>query len=170
MQAYLDDVLGEYRRYKQLAERAIAQVGHDRDLFTVLGGDENSIALVVKHVSGNMRSRWLEFLDTDGEKPTRDRDREFEDEDGETRASLLTRWAVGWRTLFDTLDQLGPEDLSRTVTIRGEPHSVVQAINRNLAHTSYHVGQIVLLAKHWAGDGWRPLTIPRRAREKPDRS
>jgi hypothetical protein len=170
VQTHLESVIGEYRRYKQLAERAIAQVGSDRQLFARLGGEENSIALIVKHVSGNLRSRWLDFLETDGEKPSRARDLEFEDEAGETRASLLTRWAVGWRTMFDALEKLTPEDLARTVTIRGEPHSVAQAINRNLTHTSYHVGQIVLLAKHWAGDAWRPLTIPKAAAGNPDRS
>jgi hypothetical protein len=162
VQAYLDDVATQYRMYKQLAERSVAQVGSDRDLFTPLGAGENSMALVVKHVAGNLRSRWADFLTSDGEKPDRNRDNEFEDEAGETRASLLTRWAVGWRTLFDTLERLTPHDLSRTVQIRGEPLLVVQAIDRNLTHTAYHVGQIVLLGKHWAGDGWRTLSMSRR--------
>ena len=162
MQGYLDDVIGEYRKQKQLAERAIAQVGNDADLFVTLGADENSIATIVKHLAGNLRSRWTDFLGSDGEKPDRNRDLEFENERGETRVSLLARWALGWRVLFDTLEALKPEDLSRTVVIRNEPHTVVQAITRNLTHTAHHVGQIVFLAKHFAGDGWRTLSIPRK--------
>jgi hypothetical protein len=162
MQGYLDDVIGEYRKQKQLAERAIAQVGNDADLFVTLGADENSIATIVKHLAGNLRSRWTDFLGSDGEKPDRNRDLEFENVRGETRVSLLARWALGWRVLFDTLEALKPEDLSRTVVIRNEPHTVVQAITRNLTHTAHHVGQIVFLAKHFAGDGWRTLSIPRK--------
>ena len=161
MQEFLNDVVSQYRSHKQLAEKAIAQVSNDADLFIVLGGEENSIAMLVKHVAGNLRSRWTDFLTTDGDKPNRNRDSEFEHEAGETRASLLARWALGWRPVFDTLEKLKPEDLSRTVYLRGEPFLVVQAINRNLTHTAYHVGQIVLLAKHLAGDGWRSLTVPR---------
>lgn len=161
MQEFLCDVISQYRRHKQLAERAIAQVSNDADLFVVLGGDENSIAMIVKHVAGNLRSRWTDFLTTDGEKPDRQRDLEFDHEAGETRASLLARWALGWRPVFDTLEKLKPEDLTRTVHLRREPLLVVQAIDRNLTHTAYHVGQIVLLAKHFAGDGWRTLSIPR---------
>ena len=162
MQLYIEDVTRQYRSYKQLAERAIAQVGNDADLFRSLGSEENSIGLVVKHVAGNLRSRWTDFLTADGEKPGRDRDREFEDEPGETRASLLARWAIGWRTLFDALEGLTPDDLTRTVYIRGEPQPAVRAINRNLTHTAYHVGQIVLMARHWAGEDWRSLSIPKR--------
>jgi len=162
MQAYLDDVISEYKKHKQLAEKAIAQVGADADLFAVLGGEDNSIAIIVKHLAGNLRSRWTDFLNADGEKPDRNRDLEFEHEAGETGASLLARWAIAWRTAFDTLEKLTPEDLSRTVYIRSDPHLVVQAINRNLTHTAYHVGQIVLLAKHFAGDGWRTLSIPKK--------
>jgi hypothetical protein len=161
VQEFLNDVMSQYRSHKQLAEKAIAQVSQDGDLFVVLGAEENSIAIIVKHVAGNLRSRWTDFLTEDGDKPDRNRDLEFEHEAGETRASLLARWALGWRPVFDTLEKLKPEDLSRTVHLRGESLSVVQAINRNLTHTAYHVGQIVLLAKHFAGDGWRSLTIPR---------
>jgi hypothetical protein len=161
VQEFLNEVIGQYRSHKQLAEKAISQVSDDGDLFVVLGGEENSIAMIVKHVAGNLRSRWTGFLTTDGNKPDRNRDSEFEHEAGETRASLLARWAIGWRPVFDTLEKLTPEDLSRTVHLGGEPLPVVQAINRNLTHTAYHVGQIVLLAKHFAGDGWRSLTIPR---------
>jgi hypothetical protein len=161
MQAYLDDVAAQYRLHKHLAERAIAQVGNDADLFVVLGGEDNSIAMIIKHVAGNLRSRWTDFLTSDGDKPDRRRDLEFEHEAGETRASLLARWAAGWRTVFDTLEKLTPEDLSRTVHLRSEPLLVVQAINRNLTHTAYHVGQLVLLAKHFVGDDWRNLSVPR---------
>lgn len=161
VQEFLSDVISQYRSHKQLAERAIAQVSNDADLFAVLGGEENSIAIIVKHVAGNLRSRWTDFLTTDGDKPDRKRDLEFEHEAGETRASLLARWALGWRPVFDTLEKLKPEDLTRTVYLRGEPLLVVQAINRNLTHTAYHVGQVVLLAKHFAGDGWRTLSIAR---------
>lgn len=162
MQAYLDDVISEYKKQKQLAERAIAQVGNDADLFVTIGEGENSLETIVKHLAGNLRSRWTDFLTTDGEKPTRVRDIEFEHEKGETRVSLLTRWAIGWRALFETLETLTPDDLSRTVFIRSEPHTVVQAITRNLTHTAHHVGQIVFLAKHLAGDGWRTLSIPKK--------
>jgi Protein of unknown function (DUF1572) len=161
MHAYLDDVTAQYRQHKQLAERAIAQVSNDADLFAVLGPEDNSIAIIIKHVAGNLRSRWTDFLTTDGEKPDRRRDLEFEHEAGETRASLLARWAVGWRPVFDTLEKLKPEDLSRTVHVRSEPLPVVQAINRNLTHTAYHVGQLVFLAKHFVGDDWRTLSVPR---------
>ena len=161
MQEYLDDVTAQYRQHKQLAERAIAQVGNDADLFVVLGSEDNSIAMIIKHMAGNLRSRWTDFLTTDGDKPDRRRDLEFEHEAGETRASLLARWAVGWRAVFDTVEKLKPEDLSRTVHLRSEPLIVVQAINRNLTHTAYHVGQLVLLAKHFVGDDWRTLSVPR---------
>ena len=160
--AFLEVVTRQYRSHKQLAEKAIAQVGNDADLFVVLGGEDNSIAMIVKHVSGNLRARWTGFLTTDADKVDRNRDLEFEHEPGETRASLLARWALGWRPVFDTLEKLTPEDLSRTVYLRHEPLLVVHAINRNLTHTAYHVGQIVLLAKHFAGDGWRTLSVPRR--------
>jgi hypothetical protein len=162
VQAYLDDVIAEYKKQKQLAERAIAQIGNDADLFVTMGEGENSLEMIVKHLAGNLRSRWTDFLTTDGDKPTRQRDVEFEHEKGETRVSLLTRWAIGWRALFEALETLTPDDLSRTVYIRGEPHTVIQAINRNLAHTAHHVGQIVFLSKHLTGDAWRTLSIPRK--------
>ena len=164
MQAFLEDVTRQYRSHKQLGEKAIAQVGNDADLFVVLGAEDNSIAMIVKHLAGNLRSWWTDFLGTDGDKPDRNRDLEFEHEAGETRASLLARWALGWRPVFNTLEKLTPDDLSRTVHIRSEPLLVVQAINRNLTHTAYHVGQVVLLAKHFAGDGWRTLSVPRNRR------
>lgn len=157
--SYLEDSLAVLRQYKVLAERAMAQVSDER-LFTPLDGEANSIAITVKHIAGNMRSRWTDFLTTDGEKPDRNRDSEFVDPP-DTRAALMKLWEDGWSRLFHAIGPLSEDDLSRTVTIRGEAHSVMQAINRQLAHYAYHVGQIVELAKHFAGDDWRPLTIPR---------
>jgi hypothetical protein len=158
--SYLEDSLSLFRYYKNLAERAMAQITDDR-LLTVLDSEANSIAVIVKHMSGNMRSRWPDFLTTDGEKPSRDRDAEFEDPPS-TREALLASWEEGWHCLFTALEPLAEEDLQRTVTIRGEPHSVMQTINRQLAHYSYHCGQIVLLAKHYQSSEWKSLTIPRR--------
>ena len=157
--SYLEDSLSLFRYYKKLAERAMEQVADD-DLFTVLDPEANSIAIVVKHMTGNMRSRWSDFLTTDGEKPNRNRDSEFIDPPA-TRAALMAEWENGWACLFDALEPLTDEDLARTVAIRGEAHSVMQAINRQLAHYPHHVGQIVLLAKHFAGDNWQSLSVPR---------
>ena len=158
---YLTTVLAEFRRYKQLGEGAMEQATDD-DLFVALDEEANSIAVIVKHLAGNLRSRWTDFLTTDGEKPDRDRDAEFVMEPGATRATVLAWWEDGWRRLFAALESLGPDDLLRTVAIRGEPHSVVRAIERALAHAAYHVGQIVLLAKHRRGAAWRSLSIPKR--------
>ncbi len=157
---YLEDVLLELRKYKGLAERAMAQVS-DEQFFQALDAETNSIAIVVKHMSGNMRSRWTEFLTTDGEKPDRHRDREFELEEGDTRARLLARWEAGWERALEAISALGWRDLEKRVTIRGEPHTVVQAINRQLTHYAYHVGQIVLIARHIAGPDWQWLSVPR---------
>jgi len=157
--SYLEDALAVFRYYKQLAERAMAQVG-DEHLFAALDAEANSIAIIVKHMTGNMRSRWTDFLTTDGEKPDRNRDSEFVDPPV-TRAALLSEWENGWARVFAALEPLIDADLARTVTIRGEPHSVMQAINRQLAHYPHHVGQIVLLAKHFAGDRWQSLSVPR---------
>jgi len=151
------------RYYKGLADRAVAQVA-DEDLFTPLDGEANSIAVTMKHIAGNMRSRWTDFLTTDGEKPDRNRDSEFVDPPA-TRAALLEMWEDAWRLLFAALEPLSDADLARTVTIRTEPHSVMQAIHRQLAHYAYHVGQIVLLSKHFAGDRWQSLTVPRNQSE-----
>jgi uncharacterized protein DUF1572 len=158
--SYLEDSLSLFRYYKKLAERAIEQVS-DEQLFATLDGELNSIAIVVKHMAGNLRSRWTDFLTTDGEKADRDRDSEFEDAPA-GREALLRVWEDGWSRLFGTLEPLGDEDLGRTVTIRGEAHSVMQAVNRQVAHYPYHVGQIVLLAKHFAGGEWKSLSVPRR--------
>ncbi len=157
--SYIEDSLAVFRYYKSLAERAMQQV-RDEDLFATLDAEANSIAIVVKHMAGNMRSRWTDFLTTDGEKPDRDRDSEFVAPPA-TRAALLALWEEGWSRLLGAIEPLTDADLQRTVTIRGEAHSVMQAINRQVAHLSYHVGQIVLLAKHFAGDRWQSLTVPR---------
>ena len=158
--SYLKDSLAVFRYYKRLAERAIEQVS-DADLFTELGPESNSIAIVIKHMAGNMRSRWTDFLTADGEKPGRNRDTEFE-APPQTRTQVLESWEEGWKCLFTAIEPLTDADLSRTVFIRGEAHSVMQAINRQVAHYQYHIGQIVLLARHLAGDNWQSLTIPRK--------
>ena len=158
--SYLEDSLSLFRYYKNLAERAMAQVT-DGQLLAVLDSEANSIAAIVKHLAGNMQSRWPDFLTTDGEKPGRDRDAEFEDPPA-TREALLAMWEPGWQCLFTALEPLTDEDLTRTVTIRGEAHSVMQTINRQMAHYAYHCGQIVLLAKHFRHEHWKSLTIPRR--------
>ncbi len=158
--SHIEDTRSLFRQTKGLADRAMAQAS-DEQLLRALGEEENSIAILVKHMAGNMRSRWTDFLTTDGEKPDRDRDREFV-EPAATRAALLDDWERGWAALFGTLEGLSDADLTRTVRIRGEAHSVMQAINRAYGHCAYHVGQIVLLAKHYAGENWQTLTIPRK--------
>src|SRR5688500_17071861 len=159
-QEYLSETSASFRTYRKQAELALAQVGDDA--FTAAPDPEsNSIAIIVKHVGGNLRSRWTDFLESDGEKPDRDRDREFEG--GDTRDALMALWEEGWSALFGTLEVLTPADLERTVAIRGEPHSVVKALQRSLAHTASHMGQIVYLAKHYAGSDWKTLSIPRGA-------
>jgi uncharacterized damage-inducible protein DinB len=158
--SYPADSLDLFRYYKNLTERAMAQVT-DEQLLTVLDGEMNSIAVIVKHMAGNMRSRWTDFLTSDGEKPNRDRDAEFVDPPA-TREALLAVWEEGWQCLFRALEPLSEQDLQRTVTIRGEAHSVMQAINRQVAHYSYHCGQIVFLAKHFQHDEWKSLSVPRR--------
>lgn len=157
--SHIEDSLSLLRYYKALAERAIAQIGDDQ-LFTTLDAEGNSIAVVMKHMAGNMRSRWTDFLTSDGEKPDRNRDSEFVDPPA-TREALLTIWEDGWARLFGALLPLTDADLPKVVTIRGEPHSVTQAINRQLAHYTYHVGQIVFLAKHLGHKNWQALTVPR---------
>jgi hypothetical protein len=157
---YLDDALLTLRKYRGLAERALEQVD-DGQFFRVLDPGSNSLALIVKHVAGNQRSRWRDFLTSDGEKPDRRRDSEFELEPGDTRAALMTRWNDGWELALREIGALGPGDLLRTVTIRGEPHSVLQAIERQVAHYAHHAGQILFLAKHLAGERWRSLSIPK---------
>jgi len=156
---YKADVVAAFRNYKKLAERALEQVKDD-EYFRALDAEANSIAVIVKHLGGNLRSRWTDFLTSDGEKPDRNRDGEFiAGED--SRESLTELWETGWRALFDTLDALKIEDFGRTVKIRGEDFSVIKALNRALAHTAYHVGQIALLAKHFRAGDWKTLSVPR---------
>ncbi len=159
---YLDDVLDEFRKYKTMAERAMNQLDDDA-FFATLDDEANSVAILVKHMAGNMRSRWRDFLTTDGEKPDRLRDSEFIISEGDTRAALMAQWETGWGYLFAALEPLGDDDLLSQVTIRQEPYTVLAAINRQLTHYAYHVGQLVLLAKHPRGAAWQTLSIPRGA-------
>lgn len=159
-QGYLDDCLLQLRKLKALADRAVSQIDQE-PIFAVLDPEANSIAVVMKHMAGNMRSRWTDFLSTDGEKPDRDRDREFIIDAEDTHAKVLSMWEDGWSRLFDAVSSLTPEDLGKTVRIRGEIHTVVEAINRQMTHYAAHVGQIVMLAKHQAGANWQSLSIPR---------
>jgi len=158
--SYLEESTARFRDYKKLAEGAMAQVT-DEQLFAALDPEANSIAIIVKHMAGNMRSRWTDFLTTDGEKPDRHRDTEFEDAPA-TREALMALWQAGWDCVFGALEPLSDADLGRSVTIRGEAHSVMQAISRQIAHYACHAGQIVLLAKHYRQSEWRSLSIPRR--------
>jgi hypothetical protein len=160
--SYLQDSIGLFHYYKKLGDRAMTQCP-DEALFVTLDAESNSIAIIVKHLAGNMRSRWMDFLTTDGEKPDRNRDTEFETPSA-TRAELMEMWERGWKYLFDALEPLTEADLTRTVTIRTEPHSVMQAINRQVAHYAHHVGQILFLAKHltFTKTGkWESLSVPR---------
>jgi hypothetical protein len=157
--SYLTDAITLLRYYKGLGERAIEQTP-DEALTIVLDPESNSIAIIVKHMAGNMRSRWTDFLTSDGEKPDRNRDTEFE-EPPRSREELMKMWETGWGYVFAAVDNLKEADLTRIVTIRTEPHSVMQAMNRQLAHYAYHVGQIVYLARHFAGDRWHSLTVPK---------
>ena len=155
----LKDSISLLRHYKKLGEQAMSQVS-DIDLTAALDPDSNSIAIIVKHLAGNMVSRWTDFLTSDGEKPTRNRDAEFE-APPQTRAELMDLWDTGWKVCFDSLASLTEDDLSRSVRIRGEAHSVLQAIHRKVAHDAYHIGQIVFIAKHLASSRWTSLTVPR---------
>ena len=158
--AFLDHAIKEFRQLKTLADRALAQVDDQRFIASP-DPESNSLAVLCRHVGGNLRSRWRDFLTTDGEKPDRHRDTEFELPAGAARAELLEAWERGWNVLFDELGKLAPGDLARTVTIRSEPHTVLAAIHRSLIHTAMHTGQIVYLAKHLAGADWRTLSEPR---------
>ena len=159
-QHYLEDVLVQFRKLKTMGDKAIAQVA-DEQLFATLDPESNSLALIMKHLSGNMRSRWTDFLTTDGEKPDRHRDTEFERETADTREQLVSRWEQGWALVFAAVSALTPADAEKRVTIRGESHTVVEALNRQVSHYAQHVGQIVFLAKHLAGPNWQTLSIPR---------
>jgi len=161
----MQDLEHEFRRLKTLAEEAAAQLDDDGFIPT-LGDGDNSIPVLMKHIGGNLRSRWTDFLTTDGEKPDRHRDREFHIGDAESHDDIRKIWELGWAALFEALGSLRPDDWERTVFIRREPHTVRQASYRSLGHIAYHVGQIVLLAKHHAGESWRTLSIPRGETEK----
>jgi hypothetical protein len=158
--AFIADTLLTFRRQKELAEGALAQVD-DRDFFRTMDAESNSIAIITQHVGGNLKSRWTDFLTTDGEKPNRDRDGEFVVRDAANRAAIMAIWESGWAALFDTFSQLGTGDLLATVRVRGESLTAVAAMHRSLAHIAQHVGQIVLLAKHFRSADWKTLSIPR---------
>jgi len=158
----LEDTLLTFRRQKELAERAFAQIDDD-DFFRTIDAESNSIAIIAKHVGGNLRSRWTDFLATDGEKPDRDRDSEFVVGDDAPRAAIMETWDEGWAALFDTFATLRADDLTATVQIRGESMTAVAAMHRALAHISQHIGQIVMLAKHFRSSNWKTLSIPRGA-------
>jgi hypothetical protein len=160
---WLADVRVQFEKMKRLAEGGLAQAGDD-ELDVALDAESNSLALIVKHMAGNLRSRFTDFLTTDGEKPDRDRDSEFESAGPVARQAMMENWERGWQILFDALDALTPADLEREVMIRGERHTVLQALNRQLTHHSYHVGQIVFLAKHLRSSEWKTLSMPRRRR------
>jgi hypothetical protein len=155
----LEVALDEFQKIKKLADKSIEQLS-DEQLHQTLDDDANSVAVLMRHMAGNMRSRWIDFLTSDGEKPSRMRDREFEDP-GQTRAELLAEWEHGWTCVFEALAPLTDADLQRTVVIRGEPHTVYKAISRQVAHYAGHAYQILLLAKHMCGPGWKTLSIPR---------
>jgi hypothetical protein len=157
---YLHEAHRQMRGHKRLAEGAMAQL-KDEELLVTLDPESNSVAVIVKHMAGNMRSRFTNFLTTDGEKPDRYRDQEFELGPATTRSDLTTWWEEGWARVFEAIESLKPEDVMRIVMIRGEPHTVFQAVNRQVAHYAYHTGQIVFLAKHLRSGGWRSLSIPR---------
>jgi hypothetical protein len=157
---YLDETRRQMRGYKRMGDGAIAQL-RDEEFLVALDPEGNSVAVLVKHLAGNMRSRFTDFLTSDGEKPNRFRDQEFELGSSTTRADVMKWWEDGWASVFSAIDSLSPEDVMRTVSIRGEPHTVLQAINRQVAHYAYHVGQILFLAKHFRSSEWKSLSIPR---------
>ena len=157
---YLEEIQRQFRGYKHMAEGAMAQL-KDEELFVALDKEANSVAIIIKHLAGNMRSRFVDFLTTDGEKPDRHRDQEFEIAERSTRAEVMRWWEAGWACVFGALETVKPEGLMDTVTIRNEPHTVLLAINRQLAHYAYHVGQIVFLAKHFRSTEWKSLSVPR---------
>ncbi|MCU1341359.1 MAG: hypothetical protein JWN92_782 [Candidatus Acidoferrum typicum] len=157
---YVKDSLSLFRYYKKLGDGALQQTPDDA-LHITLDDESNSIATIVKHMAGNMRSRWTDFLTSDGEKPDRHRDTEFETPP-ETRAEIMALWETNWKLVFDALEPLTEADMGRKIPIRGEAHSVMQAVNRQMGHYAYHVGQIVFLAKHFVGPNWKTLSVPRR--------
>jgi uncharacterized damage-inducible protein DinB len=158
-QAYREDMVFCFRKHKQSAEKAFNQLG-DEEFFRKPGEQSNSVAIIIKHVAGNLRSRWTDVLTTDGDKPWRDRDNEFVISSEDTRAQLLAAWEQGWDTLFRTLNSLEEADVLRKIRIRGEEHTVLQAIDRSLTHVAYHTGQILYVARLIKPDGWQWITIP----------
>ena len=159
-QAWIDDIRARFQATKASADRALEQVG-DEAFFERISEESTTLAEIVKHMAGNMRSRWQDWLTTDGEKPDRDRDNEFVIGPEDTRPALMERWEASWALAFDELGKLSPDDLDRTIAIRGQPHSICEALHRQVAHLNQHAGQIVFLARHLAGGGWKTLTIPR---------
>jgi hypothetical protein len=159
--AYLKDLVHTYRNYRSLVDRALAQIGNDEDFHTVIGPGSNSIAIIMKHVAGNLRSRFRDFLTSDGEKADRNRDGEFEMAAPLSRKEILDWWNGGWGIAMAAIESLTPEDLERTIYIRGKSMLVVEALNRSATHTAYHVGQIVYLVRHLTWPQWTPLTIPK---------
>ena len=160
VQNYCEDALKSFHGYKKLAENAIAQLS-DEEFFVTLDEESNSVAVIMKHMAGNMFSRWTDFLTSDGEKPNRNRDMEFVIEPQTTKDDVIDYWERGWKCVFEALEPLRPEDLEKKVMIRGEEHTIVQAINRQMTHYAYHIGQIVFLAKHFRSAEWKSLSIPR---------
>lgn len=158
---FLNSIIYEFERQKRLGERAMAQIDMEEDLEKMLDSESNSIGILVRHLSGNMRSRWTDFLTTDGEKPNRNRDAEFYTNTKMTRKQLLGIWESGWQCLFNALNSLKEDDPLKKVSIRGEELTVIQAIHRQLSHYAYHIGQITFLAKHFVGKDWHSLSIPR---------
>lgn len=159
---YLESSIKELKKLKGLGEKSFIQI-KDEDFFLAPDEESNSIAIIVRHLSGNMISRWTDFLTTDGEKESRNRDDEFEGMFYTDKDDVMTRWEKGWKQLFKTFDSLNEDDLMKVVTIRNEPHTVIEAINRQLAHYGYHIGQIVYIAKHLEGDKWKSLSIPKKS-------
>jgi hypothetical protein len=157
---YLKDAVLSFRAHKKLADKAIAQVS-DEELFLTIDTENNSIAVIMKHMAGNMRSRWRDFLTSDGEKPDRHRDTEFIIGEADTKHAFMTLWETGWQYVFDAVEPLTADDLTKTVLIRDEPHLVIEAINRQLTHYALHIGQIIMLAKHFRQGEWKSLSVPR---------
>lgn len=162
---YLEDSILQFRKMKELGEKAMLQIS-DEEFFVLPDEESNSVALTVKHISGNLRSRWTDFLTTDGEKDWRKRDTEFCLTASDSRDPLMQAWQTGWQVLFEALEPLQIADFDKKITIRGEPHSIVQAINRQLTHYSYHIGQIVFLAKHLKSTEWKTLSVARNSSEE----
>jgi hypothetical protein len=160
LQNVLNESIKSFRSYKKLAEKAMAQIS-DEEFFKLIDTEANSIALIVKHLGGNLHSRWTLFLTTDGEKPDRNRDSEFTETENDTRESLMKFWENGWMVLFDSLESLNTEDLGKIIQIRGEDFTAFRAINRSLSHAAYHIGQITLLAKHFRAGDWETLSVPK---------